>query len=325
MVRMVTRKELAPLLRDDDELLRLMDQIERSLLEHHIGQGGHVIFTNLPLAQPPNSAMLQGSVGPGGPLTLRVFPSILNTVPRNDASLFMVFSHETGALKCVMASDELNTWRTAIPAALGARHLAPEHASILGILGSGEQARLHARAIACACPSLSEVVVWSPTPDNRERFAREHTEILGMPVRAVETAEEAVSLADVVTAAGRGQSGVPAFEASWAKPGALIISMTNGAPRELLETGQLVVATTNIPEKVAMGFAGGLGPRAATAPDGVVELADVILGNASPRESADQVVVWELAQVYLWDLPVADWAYGWVSRNDIGVDFALSD
>ncbi len=325
MVRIVTRKELAPLLRDDDELLRLMDHIEHRLLDHHTGPGGHVIFTNLPLSGPPNSAMLQGSVGPGGPLTLRVFPSIFNTVPREGASLFMVFSDETGALECLMASDDLNTWRTAIPAALGARHLSTEGASILTILGSGEQARLHARAITCAYPSLAEVLVWSPTPENRERFAREHTEILGIPVRAVDTAEEAVSLGDVITAAGRGQSGVPAFDASWVKPGALVISMTNAAPRELLDEGQLVVATTNIPEKVAMGFAAGLGPRAATAPEGVVQLADVIAGNASPRAFADQIVVWELAQVYLWDLPVADWAYGWVTRNDIGRDVALSD
>jgi alanine dehydrogenase len=325
MIRIVTRRELAPLLRDDDELLCLMDQIERGLLDHHAGERGHVIFTNLPLSDPPNSAMLQGSVGPSGPLTLRVFPSVVNTVPRDDASLFMVFSHETGALECIMASDELNTWRTAIPAALGARHLTVDGASILGILGSGEQARLHARAIACACPSLSEVLVWSPTRDNRERFAREHTELLGMPVRAVDTAEEAVALADVVTAAGRTQGGVAAFDASWVKPGALIISMTNAAPRELLEEGQLVVATTNIPEKVAMGFASGIGPRAANAPEGVVQLADVIAGNASPRAFADQIVVWELAQVYLWDLPVADWAYGWVTRNEIGTDVALSD
>jgi alanine dehydrogenase len=324
MVRIVTRQELAPLLRDDDELLRLMDQIERALLDHHTGQGGHVIFTNLPLSDPPNSAMLQGSVGPSGPLTLRVFPSAANTVPRDDASLFMVFSHQTGALECIMASDELNTWRTAIPAALGARHLAVEGASTLGILGSGEQASLHARAIVCACPSLSEVVVWSPTPENRERFAREHTELLGMPVRAVDTAEEAVALADVVTAAGRTQGGVPAFEASWVKPGALIISMTRAAPSELLEEGQLVVATTNTPQKVAMGFAGP-GPRAMDAPEGVVQLADVIAGNASPRGFADQTVVWELAQVYLWDLPVADWAYGWVTHNHIGTDVALSD
>ncbi len=62
------------------------------------------------------------------------------------------------------------------------------------MIGSGFQARSQIDAIRCV-RDLTDIRVWSRTPEKREAFARKNG------VRAVETAEEAVRGADIVVTA----------------------------------------------------------------------------------------------------------------------------
>jgi ornithine cyclodeaminase/alanine dehydrogenase-like protein (mu-crystallin family) len=82
--------------------------------------------------------------------------------------------------------------RTAAVSAVAIDHLAHPEAKVLGILGSGVQARSHVRALA-GIRSFAEVRVWSRSQDHAQQFASE----IGARVT---TAEQAVSGADVVLA-----------------------------------------------------------------------------------------------------------------------------
>ena len=64
--------------------------------------------------------------------------------------------------------------RTAATSAVGTHHLARKDGNRIGLLGSGRQARNHLVALRSLRP-LEFVKVYSPTRENRERFAREMT------------------------------------------------------------------------------------------------------------------------------------------------------
>jgi alanine dehydrogenase len=319
----ISQAELAALLDSDDELGEALDRVERSLLERHHDHAGHAVFADLPLAS-DNALRVMGCTAEGSVATLRVFPDHTNQGARNDTAFTMVLDPSTGGLLAILAGDDLNTLRTSVPAGVGARHLAPDGARILCVLGSSTQARGHVRAICRALPGIEEVLVWSPTPANREAFAEEHTARLGFPVRACATAEEAVSGADVITAAGNTPGGVPAYEDAWVQPGALAISMTVSSPPALRARARNVAPTRRRPQLVAIGFVGRGAPRPGQDPEDLVELADVITGTVPARVDPDQPVVYELANIYMWDQPIAAWAFDWATRQGLGSTVELT-
>ena len=72
--------------------------------------------------------------------------------------------------------------------------------SIVAMLGAGKQARLHLSAMK-AIRDLKTVKVFSPTPERRKSFAKEMASSLALDVIPVETAEDAVTHADIIVAA----------------------------------------------------------------------------------------------------------------------------
>ena len=70
----------------------------------------------------------------------------------------------------------------------------------MALLGSGGQAKTQVTAHAVV-RKLSQVKVYSPTKENRERFAKEMSEETGIEVVPVDSAAEAIRGSDIVTAA----------------------------------------------------------------------------------------------------------------------------
>jgi ornithine cyclodeaminase/alanine dehydrogenase-like protein (mu-crystallin family) len=324
MALLITQADLEPLTRSKDGIAAAIDATEASVVASHRRGRGQVIFGDLALDDDAYVKVM-GVTSPAAGMSLQVFPAQANPSFHPDQRMLLLFDPQTGSLLALLAADDLNALRTSVPAGLGARHLAPDGARVLGILGTGYQAGSHALTIAAALPQLEEIHVWSPTQAHRERFADEQAAILGLPVRACATAREVVEAADVLTAAGRIGAGQKAYEADWVKPGALLISMTRSAPAELDDVAQVVVATLQRPEIVALKFNGPSAPRPAPDPPTTIELLDVMEGRRSPRAHAGQPVVWELAQVYAWDLPIARWAYDWAVAQGVGQPFGLTD
>jgi alanine dehydrogenase len=70
--------------------------------------------------------------------------------------------------------------------------------------------------------------VFSPTTANRNRFAEEMSETLGIPVEPVDTAREAVRGVDILATCTDSMS--PTFDADWLEPG---MHVTMLGPREI--------------------------------------------------------------------------------------------
>ena len=102
-----------------------------------------------------------------------------------------LFSAETGELLALLHAKRLGQVRTGAATAVATRYMARKDASVVGVLGSGFQARTQLEAV-CKVRTVSQARVYSPTADHREAFADEMSGVLGIPVSAVDGPEKAV-------------------------------------------------------------------------------------------------------------------------------------
>jgi ornithine cyclodeaminase/alanine dehydrogenase-like protein (mu-crystallin family) len=130
--------------------------------------------------------------------------------------LVLLFSTDTGEPLAIFPDGLVQAYRVGATSALGAKYLAREDASTVGLLGAGWQARSHLRALD-AVRDLDRVEVYSPTPESRTEYAEEMSDALDLPVRARDDPESVVAGADVVQCATNSLS--PVFEREWLEHG----------------------------------------------------------------------------------------------------------
>lgn len=123
---------------------------------------------------------------------------------------------ETGRPVALLDGATVTAMRTGAASGVATRLLARPDAARLAIIGAGDQAEWQLLAVAAARP-ISEVLVHARRPEGRAAFAERMAAATGIPVRAVDTAREAVEEADVICCATTSES--PVFEAGWVRPG----------------------------------------------------------------------------------------------------------
>jgi alanine dehydrogenase len=109
----------------------------------------------------------------------------------------MVFSTRNGEPLAIINDGIIQHMRVGGCAGLGAKYLSREDSAIVGIFGSGGMARTYLLAFN-EVRKIREVKVYSPTKKNREAYAGEMSEKLGIKVTPVERAEDAVRGCDIV-------------------------------------------------------------------------------------------------------------------------------
>ncbi|HEV2845479.1 MAG TPA: hypothetical protein VG477_11580, partial [Thermoanaerobaculia bacterium] len=114
--------------------------------------------------------------------------------------------------------------RTAGAGAVAAQLLARSGASTLGIVGSGTQARLQARAILHVLPGLANLLIWGRTPESAQRFAAEmRASHPGLTVEVKETPEGVARSADVLVTTTYASE--PIVRGEWLPEGSVVIGM----------------------------------------------------------------------------------------------------
>jgi ornithine cyclodeaminase/alanine dehydrogenase len=156
----------------------------------------------------------------------------------------VLIDQETGEVAGFVDANAITAYRTAATSAVAVDLLAQSGPQALGMLGSGAEAQSHLRAIA-RVRRLSQVNVFSPTPEKREAFAQRFTQELGVACRAVSSAEEAVSGSDIVVAAARSRNEEPILFGRWLRPGMVVVSIGSTLP-EQREIGTSVVEACDL-------------------------------------------------------------------------------
>ena len=193
---------------------RAIEQIERALREHAAGT----------LSAPPRFHVDMGTgqmvftVGGGQQASLAGFRmyTLLPGSHDDRDQIVAVFDAQTGKLRGLVLGNQLGAIRTGAIGGAAIRHMARQDARVLGIIGTGRQARTQIKAAAAICP-LEQVRVFSRTPAQREAFAAEMTARIAVPVEAVDSPEAVVRGADIVI--GATKSRTPVLDAAWIGPG----------------------------------------------------------------------------------------------------------
>jgi len=189
--------------------------------------------------------------------------------------------------------------RTAGAAALSARLLAREDASVLAIVGAGVQAAAHLKVLPLVRP-LTEIRIAARSRESAERLAA-----LDPRATAAGSAEDAVRGADLVALCTN--AGTPAIEADWVGPGAHVTSVgyrppDGELPRTLIERSGLFVETRLAFEPPPVGAfeLAGLDPSTGT------ELGEVLQGSRPGRTSPDELTVYKAMGHAVEDLAAAE-------------------
>ncbi|MDR3522157.1 MAG: hypothetical protein P4L54_11165 [Acidocella sp.] len=112
-------------------------------------------------------------------------------------------------------------------AGIGVKWLSREDSHVVGMLGSGGMARSFLEAFSCV-RDIKLCKVYSPNAANRELYASEMSQKLGIEVRAVDTARDAVRGVDILSTCT--DSMKPVYDADWIEKG---MHVTNLGRREI--------------------------------------------------------------------------------------------
>ena len=220
----------------------LIEAMEQALVEFSAGR-----------VQQPMRTVLQfgaaGSLFGSMPTYVSSLPALgakLVTVCHGNASLglgthqaiIVMLNPETGVTEAILDGRYITEVRTAAVSAVSTRLLARNDAQVLGIVGSGVQARSHCKALGLV-RRFREVRAWSPNPERLRQFAAETGSL------AMESAEAVVRGADVVVAVT--PSPTPVIQSEWVGDGTHVIAVGSCLPsrRELdpalVERARLIV------------------------------------------------------------------------------------
>jgi len=275
-----------------EELIPAMAKAMDDLSSGKVVQPGRVM---LPVAEHQGFLGLMPAYGGALGAKLVAFYPNNQGIPSHHA-MIVLFKPETGEPLVTMDGRLITEMRTAAVSAVATRLLARPEASVLGILGSGVQARSHLAALRLV-RTIREVRVWSPR--NAAAFARE------FGVRAVPTAEEAVRGSDIVVVATSSQT--PVLSGAWLAPGTHINAV--GAPRPTwreLDDDALRKARLYVEQREAATRESG---DVIAAGKIFAEIGEVVAGRKPGRQSADEITLYKSVGVAVQDIVSAELVY----------------
>jgi ornithine cyclodeaminase/alanine dehydrogenase-like protein (mu-crystallin family) len=231
--------------------------------------------------------------------------------------VYVAYDSETAELKTIIvgslplfdepAEDWFGT-ETPITGAVGTDILARPDCRVLGLYGTGRQARRHLITMCTIRPSIEEVRVFSRSPENRARFVARMQPQVRAKITAMEQPEAVARAADLICLATG--SNVPVLFGAWLSPGQHVTSIVasnkgvaqqSGLARPRREFDDAVIARAHrvvatLKEQAMMDEQADLFEpvqSGITAWDKIADLGEVVCGKAHGRRSPDEITVFK--------------------------------
>jgi alanine dehydrogenase len=147
--------------------------------------------------------------------------------PGTFCGLILLISTENAEPLAFINDGVMQHMRVGGGAGIGVKYLSREDSHVVGMLGSGGMARTFLEAFACV-RDIRQCRVYSPTPANREQYADEMSQQLGIEVIAVDNPRDAIRGCDILSTCT--DSMQPVFDADWIEAG---MHVTNLGRREM--------------------------------------------------------------------------------------------
>jgi ornithine cyclodeaminase len=220
--------------------------------------------------------------------------------------MMLVFSQKTGVIEAILLDEAyLTDVRTAIAGAIAAKYLAPANVERIGIVGTGMQARLQLEYLA-PITSCREVLVWGRSEDKLAAYQQDMT-AQGFEVATTTDASSIMASCNLIVTTTPATGPILSGQA---RPGTHISAIGSDTPeKQELDAGILQQADLVVADSISQCLVRGeihkaLNSDAITESE-IVELGNIIAGDAKGRESDDQITVADLTGVAVQDIQIS--------------------
>ena len=308
-MRFIDREEVARRLTYDVCIPIVRD----AMIAFSRGETRQLLRSIIPLSNGRLFGVMPGAMGaqaPFGAKLISVFPENFSLGRQSHQGLVILFDPETGAPVCVVHAGEITAIRTAAASAVATDALARPDAHHLAILGYGEQAATHARAISKVC-DLASISIWGRSRERARAFAARMQAEFAVPITVAGSVEEAVANADIICTLTSASE--PILKGAWVRPGTHLnlVGSSYAGPTEV--DNDLVARSRFIADsREGVLQQGGEFLRAKAAgligDDHIVaEIGQVLAGEVEGRRSPDEITVYKSLGHVVQDLASA-WA-----------------
>jgi ornithine cyclodeaminase len=229
-----------------------------------------------------------------------------STLPTHQA-VIVVFDPDNGRPVALLDGTAITALRTGAGSALATRLLAREDAATIAILGTGVQARSHARAVTRA-RGFEELRVAGREPAKVEALVEELAGELDLRVRAAASWEGACDGADVVCATTHALE--PVVRREWLAPGAHVTSVGYNPQGREVDDQTVVDALVVVESRAAAlaPFPSGSNDLLQPIEQGLIgaehvhaEIGELVEGSKPGRSSTEQITLYKSVGVAVQD------------------------
>ena len=220
-------------------------------------------------------------------------------------STILLLDPDTGFPKVLVSASYLNGYRTAAANAVAVAHLARPDATVLGVIGAGQQAEQEIRALAEVRP-LSRIKI-STRSESRQRWIDNQLQDMDTNIQFT-TAEDTVRGSDIVVTVTPSET--PLVRDEWVGEGTHISAMgADDVGKFELDTAIMKRASlfADYPEQsIVIGeFQHAYSEGLINSADEISALGSVTMGDSPGRSSDRDITVFDSSGIAIQDLRVA--------------------
>jgi ornithine cyclodeaminase/alanine dehydrogenase-like protein (mu-crystallin family) len=240
--------------------------------------------------------------------------------------LVPLYEMATGDLLAMIEADYMGQLRTGAASGVATKYLARKEARVAAIIGTGGQARTQLEAVS-AVRKLESARAYGRDAAKCEKFCKEMSERLRIPVHSSSSAGEAARGADIVSTATT--TSQPVLSGADLTPGVHINAIgANHAHKRELDDEAVASADVIVVDSVEQSRQEAGDLIIAFHSDeicwtGVKKLSDVVAGKTSGRTSDAEVTLFKSNGIASWDLAVAMKVYALAREKKLGRELPL--
>lgn len=259
--------------------------------------------------------------------------------------MFTLSDADTGAPLAHMSANLLSAYRTGAVPGVGARHLARKDSRVIGLLGPGVMGKTAVAAFIAVCPQIDTIKVKGRGAKSLDTFIAwvKNAYPQVTTIQVVDTIEEVVRDADIVTYCNSGEAGNPAnyplVKRQWVKPGAFLAmpalcnideGMEQADVRKVLDNTGLYQAWYEEVPKPAHHTIPVIGVRfmdmlaeGKLQPEQLEDIGKIIIGDAPGRQNDEEIIIMSVGGMPVEDVAWGTMIYRNALANNIGVKLNL--
>jgi ornithine cyclodeaminase/alanine dehydrogenase len=241
-------------------------------------------------------------------------------------AVIILMDLKTSIPLAIMDGTYVTAYRTGAAGAVAAKLLAKKDSEIIGVIGTGVQARMQVIALK-EIFSLKKVKVWGRNAVARDLYSEEISEQLKITVEPVDNIKDAVIDSDIVITVTPSKKALVMKD--WIKEGTHINSIGADAPGKqeldprIIKIADKVVVDSLDQCKIIGEIQHALGNGLISEKDISAEIGQILIGEKKGRESEVEITLFDSTGLAAQDIAAANIVYKQAKEKGIGKAVSL--